>query len=129
MMKRIILAGLVLVTLLAMVGTLQTYAAAPVNYVQDGRVRIAPSATPDSVLLTIPHIDEIQINVYTPVIPYDKPNGEAVKLADGHTFTLPHDYDGNGFDTYIVTDAVEIDGEVWYSIFLGSETFVWVTLP
>ena len=85
--------------------------------------------TTDAVAVTglnVPHITQIQINASSPVTPYDSPAGSPVKLANGSWFNLPHDADGNGFDTYIVTDTAVVDGVTWYSIFLGNENFVWV---
>ena len=76
--------------------------------------------------LNVPHVDDIRINAGSNVPAYDGPAGSQAKLANGQEIFLPQDYDGNGFDTYIVTDTAVVDGVTWYSIFLGNENFVWV---
>ncbi len=74
----------------------------------------------------VPHVSDIQINAGANVPAYETAGGSPAKLANGQAIFLPQDYDGNGFDTYVVTDTEVIDGTTWYSIFLGSSNFVWV---
>ncbi len=59
---------------------------------------------------------------------YESADGGVARLDDGTEIWLPHDYDGNFFDTYDVYGTQTIDGRVWVEIFLGSETLVWVPL-
>lgn len=76
--------------------------------------------------LNVPHVADIRINAGSNVRAYDGPAGSQAKLANGDDIILPHDWDLNGFDTYVVTDTAVVDGVTWYSIFLGNEEFVWV---
>lgn len=58
---------------------------------------------------------------------YDAPGGNPIVI-DGVTISLPADADGNGFDTYIVTDIDILNGEVWVGLFVGSLNWAWVPL-
>ena len=78
--------------------------------------------------LYVPHITDILIYSWEQVVAYGSPGGEPARLSNGAVIVLPQDYDGNGFDTYVVTDSTVIDGETWVSIFLGNESFAWVQL-
>ena len=89
------------------------------------------SCTPAAVAvpaMNIPHITDILIYSWEQVVAYGSPGGEPARLSNGAVIVLPQDYDGNGFDTYVVTDSTVIDGETWVSIFLGNESFAWVQL-
>ena len=81
---------------------------------------------PVVTILEVPHVADIRINAGSNVPAYDGPAGSQVKLLNGRDVFLPQDYDGNGYDTYVVTDTAVVDGVTWYSIFLGNEEFVWV---
>ncbi len=70
----------------------------------------------------------IKINTHNPVPAYGCPDCEVARTSTGADIILPHDWDGNGFDTYVVTACTEIDGTIWTSIFLGSANFGWVQL-
>lgn len=88
-----------------------------------------PTATPTLVpAFPIPHLSDIMITTSQAQPVYMDPAGQVVRINGGHELWLPHDYDNNGFDTYIVTDVVILEDDVWLSIFLGSENFVWVPL-
>ena len=79
-------------------------------------------------VLVVPHVSDIRIDSWAPVVVYGDPEGEPAKLSDGTVIVLPQDYDNNGFDTYIVTEVRTVNGRVWVSIFLGNTSFVWVPL-
>ena len=85
---------------------------------------VAPPVTQ----LNVPHITDILIYSWEQVVAYGSPGGEPARLSNGTIIVLPQDYDGNGFDTYVVTDSTVVDGETWISIFLGNESFAWVQL-
>ncbi len=105
----------------AIIGVMDTNNATDSQY----SLTVGPYVPP--TVLNVPHVTDIQINAGANVPAYVEPGGEQVKLSSGVDLFLPHDYDGNGFDTYIVTATQEgEDGTIWYSIFLGSEEFVWV---
>lgn len=57
---------------------------------------------------------------------YDGPAGNIVRAANGAPLLLPTDADGNGFDTFVVRGAIEVDGEVWLALWLGGEQAVYV---
>lgn len=67
-----------------------------------------------------PNHGEVLISVGAPVVPYAAPGEYA------QPFSLPADYDGNGFDTYIITGTATVGGAVWYSIWVGGEDYLWV---
>ncbi|MBI5931563.1 MAG: pre-peptidase C-terminal domain-containing protein [Chloroflexi bacterium] len=48
--------------------------------------------------------------------------------SDGAEIRLPADADGSGYDTYIVTGAVNMNGVTWISIWLGGSAYGWVPL-
>lgn len=67
-----------------------------------------------------PNHGEILIRSNAPVVPYAAPGEYA------QAFTLPADYDGNGFDTYVITGTATVGGATWYSIWVGGEDYLWV---
>ena len=70
--------------------------------------------------LHVPNQGLVQINAHAPVQPYGMPGMEL------QNFMLPADYDGNGFDTYVVTEVTMVDGEYWLGIFIGNDIWLWV---
>lgn len=76
--------------------------------------------------LNVPNNGLVLINSWEQTAAYDGPAGSQVKLSNGALLILPQDYDGNGYDTYVVTETVTVDGQAWVSIFIGNESFVWV---
>lgn len=73
-----------------------------------------------------PNRGEILISAGAPVTAYGEPGGEVARGTDGRVIVLPADYDGNGFDTYIVTGTATLAGELWYSIWIGGKDYGWV---
>lgn len=67
-----------------------------------------------------PNHGEILISAGAPVVPYAAPGEYA------QAFTLPADYDGNGFDTYVITGTATVGGATWYSIWVGGVDYLWV---
>ncbi len=70
----------------------------------------------------------IQINASGPMQALGCPDCETARTATGDAIILPHDWDGNGFDTYVVTGCVEMNDTIYTSIFLGSANWGWVDL-
>lgn len=70
--------------------------------------------------LYYPNTGLIQINAGAPVMSY----GAAGNYPTG--IVLPSDYDGNGFDTYVIMSAQTVGDATWYGIFVGGETMLWV---
>ena len=68
----------------------------------------------------VPNLGLVQINATAGLQPYGMPGMEM------QNFVLPADFDGNGFDTYIVTDVELVDGEYWLGLFIGSGDWVYV---
>ena len=88
---------------------------------------VAPPPAGDPELgINVPNKGEIMITSEMSQFGYGSPAGEPARTASGAGVWLPNDIDGNGFDTYVVTGQTEVDGEVWLSIFIGNETWVWV---
>lgn len=70
----------------------------------------------------------VQISVSQAQPVYESPSGNVIRNADFSEMWLPHDFDGNGYDTYVVTDVIDVDGVPWVGIFLGSQSFGYVPL-
>lgn len=51
-----------------------------------------------------------------------------VSFNGGQELWLPHDYDMNGFDTYVVTETMTVDGRIWVGMWLGTQSYGWVPL-
>ena len=68
----------------------------------------------------VPNLGLVQINATAGIQPYGMPGLEM------QNFVLPADFDGNGFDTYIVTDIELVDGEYWLGLFIGNGDWVYV---
>lgn len=68
---------------------------------------------------------EVTINAGANVPALGTPGGQVVELG-GNPLLLPADADGNGFDTYIITDTQTINGVIYYGLFVGAPDSVWV---
>lgn len=89
---------------------------------------LAPSGTGAASGLSVPNEGLIEISTSQSQPVYDGPGGGVVRNADGSELWLPHDADGSGADTYVVTDTALVGNEVWVAIFLGNAVSVWVPL-
>ncbi len=76
--------------------------------------------------IDVPHNGMIMITADHPVVAYDSPAGEQIRLLSGTPLVLPQDYDGNGFDTHLIVETETIDNDVWYGIFIGSDQWAYV---
>ncbi|MBI5931564.1 MAG: hypothetical protein HY862_19810 [Chloroflexi bacterium] len=54
--------------------------------------------------------------------------GQVLQGSDGASVFLPADADHSGYDTYVVTDAVEVDGAIWIAVWLGGVDYGWLPL-
>lgn len=85
----------------------------------------APEATV-SPIIYVPHHGLVMVEATNPQVVYDGPRGQPVSV-DGRTLTFPADSDGNGFDTYVVTNWQDYpDGETWVGVFMGSAQWLWL---
>lgn len=58
---------------------------------------------------------------------YESAGGNVVRDTNGQEIWLPQDFDGNGFDTHLVMSSIDLDGQVWYEIFIGDGlATVWI---
>ena len=74
-----------------------------------------------------PNVGEFSISTSSPVTPYAAAGGDPVYLAGGAPLMLPNDADGNGFDTFVITNIVEVDGVSWYGFFMGDyDQYLWI---
>lgn len=80
----------------------------------------------DSGPYTVPNLGEIMITAQQVQQPYDSPAGQPIYLPTGGELFLPFDYDGNGFDTYTVTDFAQVGDTLWFGIFIGNRYWIWV---
>ncbi len=75
-----------------------------------------------------PNIGMVKISVEQAQPAYDSAGGSIIRHNGGHELWLPHDYDSNGFDTYVVTETMMVDGRLWVGMWLGSQTYGWVPI-
>jgi hypothetical protein len=91
-----------------------------------------PPATPPAPApkpaLIVPHIGLVQISVGQSQPVYFAPDGGMIRDNEDNALMVPSDADGNGFDTYVVTQMQEVNGEMWIGIFMGSGNWGWVPL-
>lgn len=78
--------------------------------------------------LAVPHLGLVQIDVSQAQPAYDAPAGSIIRDSIGTEIYLPNDADHNGFDTYVVSDIVEIEGVYWIGLFLGNNNLGYVPL-
>lgn len=72
---------------------------------------------------------EVMIRAIEPIPVHMDAMGQVVRDANAQEVWLPHDFDGNGYDTYVVADVVrtETDG-IWLGLFIGANKWGWVRL-
>lgn len=76
----------------------------------------------------VPNLGLVKIDTGHVQPAYDAPAGGVLRGTDGAEVQLPADADHSGYDTYVVTDAVEIDGEIWIAIWVGGADYGWLRL-
>ena len=82
--------------------------------------------TEDSIILYVPNYGLIMIENWQAQNVYQSPSHGIIRNADTTEMILPHDWDGNGFDTYVVTDIRTYGDETWLGIWLGNNNYGWV---
>ncbi len=84
----------------------------------------------DGVLLplevAVPNLGEIAIGAGAAVPALNTPAGSQVFLSNGAPLQLPQDADGNGFDTFIITEFRTVADIEYYGIFIGGRNYVYV---
>lgn len=80
----------------------------------------------ESAPFDIPNLGEIMITTDQVQQPYDAPGGGLIYLPTGGELFLPFDADGNGFDTYTITQMTTIGDVVWYGVFIGNRYWIWL---
>ena len=87
-----------------------------------------PTAPVVEPAFTVPNLSEVMVtNAQTQPV-YMSPAGQIIRNVDGSLLQIPQDFDGNGFDTYLVTETTIINDETWLAIFIGSRRWVWIPL-
>jgi hypothetical protein len=76
----------------------------------------------------IPHIGTVMITTSQAQPVYQSPAGQVIRDSAANEIWLPNDANNDGFDTYVVTGVRSVDGEIWLSIYLGSQIWGWVPL-
>lgn len=84
------------------------------------------SFAPTSRVLRVPNNGEVTIYATAPVIVYENPGGNPVRVESGTELRLPFDYDGNGFDTYLLSKAYTYAGQLWIEMFIGGNHYVYI---
>ncbi len=75
----------------------------------------------------VPNYGEIKLDTGQTQPAYVNPGGgEIINGSNGAPVWLPADADGSGYDTYVVTDTAEVDGELWVAVWLGGENYGWL---
>jgi hypothetical protein len=88
-----------------------------------------PPPPPAGEQLTPPHLGLIQISTNQAQPTYFSSQGYIARYSNGNEIWLPHDYDGNGYDTYVVTGCeVGVNDDVFVEIFLGSSEYTFVNV-
>lgn len=81
---------------------------------------------PTSVVLRAQNNGEVTVYASAPVMVYEQPGGNPVRVSSGSELFLPHDADGSGFDTHLLNKAYTYDGELWLQIFIGGDHYVFI---
>ncbi|MCQ3930837.1 MAG: hypothetical protein DPW16_10295 [Chloroflexi bacterium] len=77
----------------------------------------------------VPHLGLVMINWGQNQPAFVAPgSSQVIAGSNGADVILPADADSSGYDTYIVTGAASVDGEIWVSIWLGGAAYGWVPL-
>ncbi len=76
----------------------------------------------------VPNLGLIKLDTGQAQPAYDAPAGGVMRGSNGAEVWLPADADHSGYDTYVVTDAVEVDGEIWVAVWVGGEAYGWLPL-
>lgn len=69
---------------------------------------------------------EVTVRATNPVMVYENPGGNPVRIDGGSELFLPFDQDGNGFDSYLLSQAYTYNGELWLEIFIGGSRYVYI---
>lgn len=77
--------------------------------------------------IPVPNLGLVKIDTGQAQPVYESPNGGVIRISGAEVW-LPHDADGNGFDTYIVTEIHLVDGEIWLGLFIGGVRWGYVPL-
>lgn len=89
----------------------------------------APAATlPPAPGLIVPNVGMVRVDASDPVPAFASPGGEIITDGSGRPILLPNDADGNGFDTYVVTEVQQAADETWVGVFLGAQVWAWLPL-
>lgn len=81
---------------------------------------------PTSVVLRAQNNGEVTVFASAPVMVYETPGGNPVRISSGSELFLPYDADGNGFDTHLLNKAYTYNGELWLQIFIGGDYYVFI---
>lgn len=85
---------------------------------------------PDTAVLgpIIPNNGEVLVPANAPVQLYDSPAGNPIRTVSNVAVMLPHDADGNGFDTYNVNRLFTVGNDTWVEIYIGGPAYGYVLL-
>ena len=86
------------------------------------------SLIPAGGTIAVNNIALVSINTTQVQMVYQEAGGDPIRNDLGGEVFLPHDADGNGYDTYVVDSTQTLDGRVWLAIWLGSNNLGWVPL-
>ncbi len=92
-----------------------------------GTVSVTSFDRADLIVLFVPNIGTVTVFASNPTQVYQEASGGV--LRDGATTAevfLPRDADGNGFDTFTITDYSMLGDDVWLAVWLGSANWGWI---
>jgi hypothetical protein len=78
------------------------------------------------IITYVPNHGLIRIDTTQGQPTYGSPSEGVARDLDGREIWLPQDYDGNGFDTYVVTDIRTYNGQTWFGLWQGTMNWLWV---
>jgi hypothetical protein len=96
-----------------------------------GQYTMTVSITGESVAAVpqyVPQIGTVMITTSQAQPVYQSPAGQVIRDGAANEVWLPNDANNDGFDTYVVTGVQSVNGEIWVSIYLGSQIWGWVPL-
>lgn len=80
----------------------------------------------DLLVIHVPNFGLVMIQTWQAQPVFQSPHEGVVRMQDTAEMWFPIDADGNGFDTYVVTDIRTYNDEAWLALWMGSSRWVWI---
>lgn len=89
-------------------------------------VTVSTFDSADTIILHVPNHGLIMIETWQAQPTFQSPHEGVIRMRNGNEMWFPHDADGNGYDTYVVTDIYTYNGDIWLALWMGSNRRAWV---